>query len=338
MRILIPILLSAASLTAALPPRKTQSRSLATRVKLQPRLVPGEVMRYQIELETESAMKHSGAIQDPEGPSQLVVTWDATVRLEVLGAADASAPASIRVRTTYEKSSAAVSSDTPDPNADGIKKQYDNLQGLSFEFTLAENGQVSAVHGLEGIITDDKARVAAEEWMRQLSGSSSFPAAGIVPGQHWNSEQAADSMPLNGLSWRTDSTYLRNEPCRPATPNGSPATISGDTCAVILTDLSLDTKHVPKDPTPDDYRRNGMRTSGNWIGSGESLTYVSLNSGWVVSATQNGTEQMDVTVLKAGEDSVHYAGTVRTRSSVSLSLPDLSGPVDTPKPADLPKP
>lgn len=311
-------------------------------------------MRYQVEFQTESEMKHGGAIQDPEGPSQLVVTWDATVRLEVLGPAgddassqqqpastgpapSASAPASIRVRTTYEKSYAVVNSDTPDPNEASIKKQYDNLQGLSFEFTLGPNGHVAAVHGLEGIIADDKARAAAEQWITQLSGSSSFPTAGIAPGEHWSSEQAADSMPLAGLTWRTESTYLRNEPCHPSSP-GVPPTIGADPCAVILSDLSLDSKHAPKDATPEDYRRNGLRTSGSWTGSGESLSYVSLDSGWVVSTTQNGAEQMDVTVLKPGQTSMRYSGTVRTRSSVSLAMPDLTLPGNSLKSQGAPKP
>jgi hypothetical protein len=145
-------------------------------------------------------------------------------------------------------------------------------------------------------------------------------------------------MPLAGLTWRTDSTYLRNEPCHPATPGGIPATIGADSCAVILSDLALDAKHVPKDATPEDYRRNGLRTSGSWTGSGESLTYVSLDSGWVVSTTQSGAEQMDVTVLKPGENSMRYSGTVRTRSSVSLLMPDLAAPGDPPKSEGAPRP
>src|SRR5580704_11191534 len=104
-------------------------------------------------------------------------------------------------------------------------------------------------------------------------------------------------MPLDGLAWRTDSTYLRNEPCRPANSDGVAGTIlSGDSCAVILTELSLVTKHALKDPTPEDYRSKGLRTSGRLTSSGESLSYVSLDSGWVVSANQNGTQQMDFTV------------------------------------------
>jgi hypothetical protein len=318
--------------------RAAQPQSSAARVKLQPRLVPGEVMRYQIEFQTDSSMRHGGAIQDPQGPLQLVVTWDAMVRLEVLGPADASkAPTgSIRVRTTYEKSSASVRSDTPDPEADGIEKQYSQLQGLSFEFTLGANGHVSGVRGLEGIISDEKARAAAEQWMAQLSGSSSFPAAGIVPGQHWSSDEPADSLPLPGLAWRTSSTYLRNEPCHPANPGGVAGTIGDDSCAVILTNLSLESKHPGKDATTED-RSSGVRTSGHWTSTGQSLSYVSLSSGWVVSATQSGTEETDITVARPGETTVHYAGTAQSRSSVSMVQLNISPAVGGAAPAVAPK-
>ena len=97
---------------------------------------------------------------------------------------------------------------------------------------------------------------------------------------------------------------------------------------VILTELSLVTTRAARDPTPDEYRRNGLRSSGRWTGSGQSLSYVSLQNGWVVSATQTGIEQMDVTVsaAKAGGTSVHYAGTMRTHSSISMVPPESSAP------------
>ena len=318
------VVVSAMEFAATQLPRNASPQSVPSRIKLLPRLTPGEVMRYTIEFHTESAMQHGGAIQDPQGPAQLAVTWNATVRLEILGATNESGPvqqsgpAAMRVRTTYEKSSATVRSDTPDPDADGIRQQYARLEGKSIEFTLGGNGAVSGVRGLEGVIPDEKARSAAEQWIAQLSGAVSAPAAGIIPGQRWTSEQLADSMPLAGLAWRTDSTYLRNEPCQPASPGGAPAVASSDFCAVILSQLSLVSKRTPKDPTPDEFRRNGLRTSGRWTGSGESLSYVSLRTGWVVSTNQNGAEQMDIAVTKTGGNSVRYAGTVRTRSSISL--------------------
>ncbi len=233
--------------------RKKPRRALPPpRTNLKPRLQPGDVIRYRLELQTTSeTTTHTGAISDPQGPSQLVVTWDAVVRLEVLGAppsaseqnastqaspgvapglpqaralpakSQAPAPSAIqamRIRTVYEKSAATVQSDTPDPAAEGIQKQYGQLEGHSIEFTLGADGHISDVRGLEGVVSDDKARSAAEQWLAQISGKSSAPAGGIVPGQNWTSEEAAASMPLAGLFWRTDSSYVRNESCQAANP------------------------------------------------------------------------------------------------------------------------
>jgi len=335
------------------PPPSPRSNSPAggARVVLAPKLVRGDVMRYRIQFQTTSQTSHSGAVQDPQGPSQLTVTWDATIRLEVLDQkldpqpaptipsttppnASASSTATsqsnqaVRLRTTYEKSGATVQSDTPDPAAEGIEKQYSQLENQSMEFTLRGDGQISDVRGLEGILSDENARKAAEQWMMQLSGSASSPPGGIVPGQKWTSNQPATSLPLSGLVWQTESTYLRDELCHTSTVTGASPAQNGESCAVILTRTSLVQPRHVNDPTPEDYRRNGMTTSGSWRGSGESLTYVSLKTGWVVSVTQSGDEQMDFTVSSGSGEGVHVAGTVRTSSGVSLL--QTNGAVATP--------
>ncbi len=318
----------------------------AARPMLQPKLVPGEVMRYQVEFQTTSDTKSGGAVQDPEGPSHVVIVWDATVRLEVLdGPADTSSnppavpnaknPAAknavaqsaprklpstntLRLRTTYERSSATVQSDTPDPQADAIVKEYQQLEGRSIEFTLGPNGNVSSVSGLQGILADSNTVQAAQQWMAQLSAGSSAPAAGVVPGMTWSSEQLADSLPLAGLAWRTDSTYLRDEPCQPALASSTAADQPGDTCAVILMSLTLSPSRSKGDSTPEQFRRNGLQSSGHWTGSGDSLSYVSLQTGWVVSASQTSTQEMDVDITSALGATVHYGGTVQTHSQISL--------------------
>jgi hypothetical protein len=344
------------------PRNRPKSATSDTRTNLKPRLHAGDVMRYRIELQTTSQTTHTGAVADPQGPSQLVVTWDATVRLEVMDAGDTASPSSsnpapsnpapgsaqgparasaaiapaasprpstapgepaaVRIRTTYEKSAATIQSDTPDPAAEGIEQQYSQLEGHAIEFTLGRDGHISDIRGLEDVVSDEKARSAAEQWMAQLSGSASAPAAGIIPGQAWSSQEAASSIPLAGLIWRTDSSYLRNEACRPADPGANASASGGETCALILSRLALVPGRTSRDATPEEYRRNGLHTEGHWTGSGESLSYISLKSGWVVSVTQTGAEQMDVTISNGADGvSVHYAGTVRTRSELSLLPP-----------------
>jgi hypothetical protein len=68
-----------------------------------------------------------------------------------------------------------------------------------------------------------------------------------------------------------------------------------------------------------------VQSTGKWNGSAQSLLYVSLASGLVVSVTQTGTEEMDVTLTSNHKTSMHYAGTISSRSQVALVVDDGHG-------------
>ena len=334
-------------------------RPAPQRVDLRPKLVPGEVLVYQIQLQTITTTKPTGAISDPQGPAKLAVTWDARVKLEVLGelaqpaaapaavpktatgksdgvqakhpaasvatsmAASAAAPlaAPLRIRTTYEHSAASVKSDSPDPQSDEIEKRYAQLEGQAIEFTIGTDGHVSDVHGLDNVFENDQVRQAAEQWMLQVSAP--VAPGGVTIGQSWNSAQPAVSMPLAEMLWRSTSTYTRDESCRPA---DSGPTSSTESCAVILTRQSIQPRKQLHDPTPDEYRRNGLHTAGTWTGTGESLSYVSLETHVAVSVTQDSSQQIDFTVTNADGASIRYAGAIETHSRVELLPPDGGNP------------
>ena len=313
--------------------RPSATATPAPRVSLSPRFSPGQAFRYSMEFETTTATSRSGLATDPEGSSKLIITWDATILLEVLPA-DASAPGNIRLRTTYEKSTAHVTSDTFDPIAAATEEQYQKLQGKVVEFTLDANGKVILVAGLAEIVDGEKAAQAARDWIAQLDAGPGAPAGGIIVGQKWSSDQPASSLPVAGLVWRTESEYMRNETCHPPnleaplappvadfTANPEPA----ETCAVILTRLNLVRPKSVKNPTPDEYRKNGMQTAGKWDGTAQSLSYISLQTGLAVSVTQTGTEEMDVTLTTGKNTSMRYAGTVLSRSQVALVADDPHG-------------
>ncbi|HVA95972.1 MAG TPA: hypothetical protein VNI36_13835 [Candidatus Dormibacteraeota bacterium] len=299
------------------------------RVSLAPRFSPGQVFRYAMEFQTTTATSKSGLATDPQGPSTLVVTWDATIRVEVLPG-NPTAPGDIRLRTTYEKSTASIHADTFDPAAEATRKRYQKLQGKVVEFTLDAAGNVKAVSGLEGIVNGEKGLQEAREWIAQLDASSGAPPGGVTVGQAWSSEQPAASLPLAGMVWRTDTKYLRNEPCYPANPGlprgafpaegaAKAGAKSPETCAVLLTHLNLIPPKQPlRDQSPEAYRKNGVHTAGVWGGSAQSLKYISLATGAVVSVSQTGTEQMDVTFTTTQNTSMHYAGTIDSRSQVEL--------------------
>ena len=293
-----------------------------------------------MEFETTTDTKRSGLASDPQGPTSLVVDWNATVRLEVLPV-EAGAPGEIRLRTMYEKSTASVRSDTFDPAAAETQDQYHKLEGKVVEFALDADGKVRSVSGLEGIVDSEKAAQSAREWIAQLSASAVAPPGGVSIGQTWSSEQPANTLPIAGLVWRTDSQYLRNEPCHPAnpdlpaTPDGADSAANshaGSDCAVILANLNLVRSKASRDPTPPEFHKNGVQSAGKWNGSGQSLLYVSLATGLVVSVTQSGTQEMDVLLTSNHNTSMRYAGTISSRSQVALVADDSSSDRDPRKP------
>ncbi len=306
----------AQSAGAAAPPR----------IRLAPEFVPGSVRRYQMEVRTATESRRSGLVEDPQAASQLEITWNVTVRIEVLPP-DAAIPRRTRLRTTYEKSAATVRSDSFDPQAAAVGEQYEKLQGRIVEFALEPDGKVGDVKGLDEIVTDPQSARAARESLTQLASGAGAPKEEIAPGQTWNSERAATEAPLAGVVWRTESSYVRDEPCRlPAELAGSAGALAGETCAVIVTRFTVAQPRALRDPTPEEYRRRGLHTSGTWSGSGESLSYISRRTGWVVSVTQSATQEMDVTIATSdGQSSVRYAGRVRSQSHISL-LPDATAP------------
>jgi len=317
------------------PPKASPSRgqkggAASTRVSLTPRFAPGQTFRYEMEFETTTDTKRTGLASDPQGPSSLVVDWNATVRIEVLPA-DAAAPGGIRLRTKYEKSTASVRSDTFDPAAADTQEQYHQMEGKVVEFALDADGKVKSVNGLEGIVDSEKAAQSARQWIAQLSASAGAPPGGVSVGQTWSSEEPADTLPLAGLVWRTDSQYLRNESCHPTNPDlpSAPGTVNSAAntptpkdCAVILANLNLVRSKAAHDPTPSDFRKNGVTSAGKWAGTGQSLLYVSLATGMVVSVTQSGTQEMDVLLTSNHNTSMRYFGTISSRSQVTLVAGD----------------
>lgn len=302
------------------PAKARQNREI---VSLSPRLSVGQTFRYEMEFETTTATSRSGFAADPQGPSQLVITWNATIRMEVLPA-EAGGQGSTRLRMTYEKSAANVRADTFDPGAIATQQQYQNLEGKVAEFTLDSAGNVKSIAGLEGIVEGDKAMQAARQWIAQLDASSGAPAGGVHVGQTWPSERPAASLLLPGLVWHNDSEYLRNEPCHPPNPDAAPASSqtessaspeSAETCAVILTRLSIFRPKPAHHSAPD---KSEVKTEGTWTGSGQSLSYISLRTGLLVSVTQTSTEDMDVTISSAQNTSMRFAGTILSRSQVAL--------------------
>ncbi len=102
--------------------------------------------------------------------------------------------------------------------------------------------------------------------------------------------------------------------------NPGPSAQSQESCAVILTHFEISRRGSEhSDATPDEYRHNGLRTSGKWTGSGQSLNSVSLVSGFLVSSSQTATQDMDYEIASAASGSaIHQVGRTTTQTEISL--------------------
>jgi hypothetical protein len=313
------------------------------RIHLVPKFATGQSFRYQIETRTTTTSNTTTPVVNPEAPSQLKQVSDLQIRLDVLDAQSAAGGVlgTVRLRVTYEKAGATTESDAYDPAADALEDQYNRLQGRSMEFTIEPTGEVSKITGLDDVYSNPSATATVRAWLNALSSSAKLPREGIAIGQKWNNERPLENTPLAGLISRTESTYLRDELCRSQDKSESsaqPATNENPSCAIVLTRFEILRKgSTSPDATPDDYRHNGLRTSGTWTGNGESLDAISLQSGMITRSTQTSKQDMDFEIVSALSGSkMHYVGHVESQSEVTLMPSTASGADTAPTPQSQP--
>src|SRR6202041_1617870 len=311
----------------------------AQRLHLNPKFSVGQVLRYQISTHTITTSNTTTPIVDAEGSSQLKQNLFIQLRIDVLAVQPGAngAVGTIRLRATYEKASATSETDSYDPGADTLVDQFNKLEGRAVEFTLDSDGKLSHVAGLDDLLANPVASSTVRSSMSGLSASALFPKEGIVIGQKWSNEQPLENTPLAGLVRRTESTYVRDEPVvtSPAVEAASTASIADDPsatppsaappsaapaatdCAVIVSKFEILHRGASSETTPPDYIHNGLRTSGTWTGSGESLDNISLATGFVVRSTQTAKQNMDFEIVSPTTGSkIHYVGQVETQSQI----------------------
>jgi hypothetical protein len=307
------------------------ARTTDRRVQLAPHFAPGATLRYRIETRTTSNEHTISPVESNEGGGPFKQTTSFVVRLDVLALLQTTQSAAnfVRFRATFEKShadsAAGASAAEPARLGGNFDDGIDQLEGRSFEFTIGPDGQIASVKGLDEITTNREAAERAISWITVLSSAGSVPHDGVEIGQKWKSDKALAGLPLSDVIWRTESSYLRDEPC--AAPAGvndpkdpGPPAQSQENCAVILTRFEISRRGSEhSDATPDEYRRNGLRTSGKWTGSGQSLNSVSLVSGFLISSSQTATQDMDYEIVSAASGSViHQVGRTTTQTEISL--------------------
>jgi hypothetical protein len=308
----------------------------AQRVRLESKFVAGETLRYRIEARTTTTGKTTTPIANPEGGSKSQQNVRLLIRLDVLGgepaanlanaanaSSTASAPKAVRFRATYEESHVDVDSDALDLAAVSLEDSYDRIEGRSVEFTLSPEGRLGAIQGLDTIFPNPSNAGPVLAWLDGLLSLPHLPQDGIAVGQKWSSERPLVGAALDGLTWRTESSYLRNDACSVPVIPAALADLSANppgSCAVILMHFKISRSgSAHSDATPPEYRQNGLRTSGTWTGSGDGLESISLASGLLVTATETSTQDMDYEVKSASAGSaIHRQSHVQTQSQITL--------------------
>lgn len=306
--------------------RSASSASNNHRVQLTPHFMEGVTLGYRIETNTDADEHTTTPVVDSQSGAKFKQTTRFMIRLDVLGVQSASssdkAGSTVRMRATFEKSHADSTTDAATPAQASLDQDIDQLEGHSFEFTLGSEARPDDVEGLDQLTTDQAAVQAALAWIPVLANAGSLPSGGIEIGQKWTNERPVSGFPLSGMVWRSESNYLRDESCGGALPADGAQTESKvrENCAVILTRFEM-SRHGSEhsDATPDDYRQNGLRTSGRWTVSGESLNSISLSDGFLVSSTQTATQDMDYEIVSGVSGSrIHQVGQTKTQTEINL--------------------
>lgn len=282
------------------------------------RLVPGESLHYLLEYHSSIQSQSAGPIYTSSPAHSLEISVGARLRVDVLSVKDEPKQGRLtRLRVTYETCDATVQGDQYDPGAEQMQKQYRDLRGRSFEFTVDGQGRVVDLAGIKGLTTNPSAQNAMRQWLANIALPLSLGRGVLKPGKKWSRVVPFSGAPLAGLAWRTESTYRDNEPC-PAVPR-SPAGSHGPGCAVIATRLESVKGKSHGGRTPLLYRRQGLKTSGRWTARGQSLNYISLATGLLSSSTATENDDVDLTVTSELSGSrLHYAGQEKSSSQIAL--------------------
>ena len=312
------------------------AKPAAEKVRFAPHFEAGQTFYYRVQTRSTTSGKTTTPIENPEGESTSSQGVNLLVRLEVIGASQGPpGAAQARFRETFEKASAQSESDAFNPDAPQFGDQYQRAEGNSIEFTLQPNGQLSDVSALANVFPTLSPADPVLAWAGSLATGGRMPREGVSIGQKWSSERQLGGVPLSGLVWRIESTYSRDDSCETAAASVDggaggeavkPSKSAAGECALILTHFEIIRRGSNQpDSTPEDFRRNGLRTTGKWDGSGESLDTVSLATGYLESSTQTSTQNLDYEIVSAAKGTrIHRVGKVESQTEIRrIAAPEL---------------
>ncbi len=297
------------------------AKGRSARVNLFPRLQAGQTLAYQISYHSDKHVKTESRVIVAAPDDSAKIEVNASLRLEVLSVQAQGDRAVIHARTRFEVLDFDSHFKVPNIEPRAAQLQRQDPGGKFVEFTILADGRLDRVTGLDALFPEQQQ--AWHEWASRFLLAAGFHISGVHITQKWNSQEAEkSSSPIAGLRWMRESTYVRDEPCRSVqlTLQGgvAPSEAEPETCAVILTTAVL-RQDSNKNATPEDFKLHELRTVGTAHGTNRIITYISLKTGIPVRATEEASQQMNVTVAKAdGSNRARYDVNARSHSEVML--------------------
>jgi hypothetical protein len=291
------------------------------RINLFPRLQAGQTLAYQISYHSDKHVRTESRVVAATPDDSARIDVNALLRLEVLSVQAHGDRAVIHARTKVEVLDSDSHFKVPNIEPSAAQVQRQDPDGKFIEFAILPDGRLDQVTGLDALFPEQQQ--AWQEWASRFLLAAGFRIAGVRVTQRWNSEEAEKSpSPIAGLRWMRESSYVRDESCRAVqlTVRGSvaPSDAEPETCAVILTTAALK-QDSNKAATPEDFKLHELRTVGTAHGTNRIITYISLKTGIPIRATEEATQQMNVTVAKAdGSNRVRYDVNAKSHSEVLL--------------------
>lgn len=299
-------------------------------VNLFPRLQTSQTLAYQISYHADKHIKTESSVIVATPPDSAKVDVNALLRLDVLSVQPHADRAIIHLRTKFDVLDSDSHSKVPQLESPVPQVQRHDPKATLIDFTILSDGRLDNVTGLDALFPEQQQ--AWQEWAARFLLAAALPSRGIRVSQKWTSTEAEKSpSPIAGLRWMRQSTYVRDEPCRPVQltvrGNVTSSDAEPETCAVILTSANLSQASSEKNSTPEDFKLHELRTAGTARGTNRIISYISLKSGLLVRATEEASQDMKVTVAKAdGSNRVHYDVIAKSRSEVVLVVQTATDP------------
>lgn len=289
------------------------------RVNFFPRVQVGQTLEYQISYHSDKHVKTDSSVIVAIPNDSAKIDVNALLHLEVLGVQAQGDRAVIRARASFVLGSDSRSN-VPQIDPSAPQGQRQDPRGKVIEFNILPDGKLDHVTGLDSLFPEQQQ--AWQEWASRFLLAAALHARSVRIGQKWNSDEPEHTpSPVAGLRWMRVSSYVRDEPCHAVRLTAQGGAVTSDaepeTCAVILTTAMLRQASNAKGETPEDFKLHELRTAGTASGSNRIITYISLTTGLLVRATEEATQQMNVTVAKAdASNRVRYDIKAKSRSEV----------------------